>query len=315
MTNSTNGGNYDRDIVDRVVRTFLGNGYSIESFDRPAAATFLVQVSRRDPIGAQARAVIAFATGFPRALQDRLVSDAKRASSLPVVVWLEKALPAPKGIPAYHIGNFLDLLGGEVRTDRIFRPDLPAFMNELGHNRLPTGMTGNPDELLEIYGADAFQYLMECPVRRYGQDRLFEPLPDALALGRSQFNLHVDAKAYATEFHPSADDIRRFTSYVNDFNLRYKQFVGPISLFLVVSGSFSSDQNAIREKARDLLSSCGTPLALMRAEDLGKAVDLLRTAPPMRAAVNWRRVLIPEVFSFDALEEEISRIKRDAIIS
>jgi hypothetical protein len=187
-------------------------------------------------------------------------------------------------------------------------------MFELGHNRLPPSFVGKADDLLEAYCEECLEFLLECPVRRYGQERRFEPLPDGLALGRNRFNLYFDAKAYGQEFHPSADDIRRFASYVRDFNVRYSSYVGPISLFLVISGSFSSDKDAIGEKINEFQAECGTPMAFIRASELANLVSESAKSLLSRAAINWRRVFAAQRFDIKRFRDELQRIKKDAIV-
>jgi hypothetical protein len=212
------------------------------------------------------------------------------------------------------LSEFYNILGGEIRTDRILLPNLRYVMAELGHNRLPTSFSGKPDDLLELYCEECLEFLLECPVRRYGQERRFEPLPDGLALGRNRFNLYFDAKAYGQEFHPTADDIRRFASYVRDFNLRYGSYVGPISLFLVISGSFSSDKNAIVDKISEFQAECATPMALVRASDLADLVADCAKSVQSRGAINWRRVFAAQLFDGKKFREELRRIRKDAIV-
>jgi len=44
------------------------------------------------------------------------------------------------------LSEFYNILGGEVRTDRILVPNLSNIMDELGHNRLPPSFSGKPDD-------------------------------------------------------------------------------------------------------------------------------------------------------------------------
>jgi hypothetical protein len=304
-----------RSSVRNIVRTLLLNGYVIESFARPAAGASLVYVRKHDALGAEARAVLLFTEQLSAGLRSRLLGQAQRENATPLVVHTAAAsVAAGKSVREIKITEFYETLGGEVRTDRIFAKNIRSVMLELGHNRLPPGFAGKPDDLLESYCQECLQFLLECPVRRYGQERLFEPLPDGLALGRNRFNVYFDAKAYGQEFHPSADDIRRFASYVRDFNLRYSSYVGTISLFLIVSGSFSSDRNAILDKVNDFQAECSTPMALIRATDLADLVSECAKDSRRRAAINWRRVFLPQVFDMQRLKDELRRISKDALI-
>lgn len=304
-----------RDPLRNIVRTLLINGYIIDSFERPAVAASMVRLRKRDALGAEARMVILFTQALSRGLQDRLVGDAKRHNSTPIIVSSEALAACGKdGIQQLTLAAFYNILGGEVRTDRVLEPKLRSIMFELGHNRLPPSFSGKPDDLLEAYSEECLEFLLECPVRRYGQERRFEPLPDGLALGRGKYNLYFDAKAYGQEFHPSADDIRRFASYVKDFNIRYSSYVGPLSIFLIIAGSFSTDRNAIAEKINDFYAECGTPMALISSEHLADAVCEVKNALQLRSAINWRRIFVPQLFEMKRLKAELQRIKRDSIV-
>src|SRR5207248_1644653 len=158
------------------------------------------------------------------------------------------------------------------------------------------------------------QFLLECPVRRYGQERRFEKLPDGLSLGRDSFNLFFDAKAYHEVFHPSADDIRRFASYIEQFNQVYRQYVGAISIFIIVSGTFSTDDKAIAQKSNDLFAQCQTQLAFVESAELARMVNLVRPVAQIRGAVNWRNVIQPGRVSIGRLNAELEKIKKDKVV-
>ena len=177
-----------------IVRTILLNGYIIDSFARPATGAFLILVRKRDVLGGEARIVLLFADTVSSGLRSRLVGDAKRHDA--AAVHISERIPngIANGIQQIALADFYNLLGGEIRTDRIFAKNLRRVMDELGHNRVPSSFSGKPDDLLEAYSEECLEFLLECPVRRYGQERRFEPLPDGLALGRNKFNLYFDSK-------------------------------------------------------------------------------------------------------------------------
>jgi hypothetical protein len=302
------------DVLPNIVRTLLINGYVIDAFERIMARVFLIRLRRRDLLGAEARMILLFANQVSKGLLDRLTKEAQQHGSTPIAIAMEDPLELSSSLRQHTLAEFYELLGGEVRSDLIFDPELKSIMDQLGHNSLPNSFGGTPDDLLEIYSKECLQFLLGAPVRRYGQERRFELLPDGLALGRDKFNIYFDAKAYDSNFHPTADDIRRFGSYIKDFNQRYSQYVGAISVFLVVSGSFSTSKNAIKEKANDLLASSTTPLVLVRAADLAEAVGLLRSTAQHRGAIDWRRIFVPEVFELNNLRKELKRLNKDSVI-
>jgi hypothetical protein len=300
--------------LPNIVRTLLINGYVIDSFDNPSSQVWILHVRKIDILGAESQAVLLFADDVSGALAQRIEAEAKRCGAVTISVTIQSTVKNNFASRSYTLPEFFNILGGEVRIDRIFRPDLEAIMNDLGHNRLPHGFVGAADDLLEDYTKDCLQFLLECPVRRYGQERRFEKRPDGLGLGRDGFNLFFDAKAYSDVFHPDADDIRRFASYVEDFNRAYRAYVGSISIFLVVSGSFSSDEKAIIQKSNDLFAMCGTQLAFLEASDLARMVNLVRPVTQVRGAVNWKNVILPGRVVISRLETEIAKIGKDRIV-
>jgi hypothetical protein len=266
-------------------------------------------------LGAEARTALLFSETVSLGLRRRLTGEAQQHGAAALLVFTRGApSTTATSIREMPLSEFYNILGGEVRTDRILVPNLSNIMEELGHNRLPPSFSGKPDDLLEIYCEECLEFLLECPVRRYGQERRFEPLPDGLALGRNRFNLYFDAKAYGSEFHPTADDIRRFASYVKDFNLRYSSYVGPISLFLVISGSFSTDKNAITDKVSEFQAECATPMSFISASELAHLVSECAASTQSRGAINWRRVFASQMFDPKRFRHELSRIRKDSIV-
>ena len=302
------------EVLSNVVRTLLINGYSIDSFDQPCAGVWIINVRKLDVLGAQSRAVLLFSPDVSEALRQRVSAEAQRYGGLAISVNTGTEVLSA-GERLYMLSEFFALLGGEAKVDRILRADLKSTMIELGHNRLPAGFIGTADDLLEDYSKECFQFLLECPVRRYGQERKFEKRPDGLALGRRGMNFFYDSKAYGDRFHPTADDIRRFASYVDDFNNAYAAYVGRISTFIVISGSFSTDRNAILEKSNDLFAMCHTPLSFIAADDLAEMVQLSCSAGRARGAIDWKRVLVPGLVEISRLRSELSKVDKDRIVT
>lgn len=298
-----------------VIRTLVINGYVLEQFETPTSGASLIRVWRTDALGAKARSILLFANSVSNGLHNRLTGDAQRHNATPMVIATGRQIKLRAPTRVIHLREFYQLLGGEVQTDRIFDPKLKSILRQLGHNRVPEGFSGTADDLLEAYCKEALQFLLECPVRRYGQERRFEKLPDGLALAKNKFNLCFDAKAYKGRFHPSANDIRQFVSYVRDLNDRYSDYIGPLALILVITGSLSVDERAIKNKVDDFFAECSIPMVFMKAEDLAVAVQLTRSAGRLRRAINWRRMLVPYVFDIRALRAELTRIRKDAVVN
>ena len=296
--------------LPRALRTLLVNGYAVTEVKRVSKTASILCVEKRDRIGGLARSAILLADNPPANVVEMLSAIANETHSQPLVV-------TPAMIPFSQVvtpQKFFDLLGGEIRSDRLMRDDLPNLLDALGHNRSVEGCVGKPDDLLEEYVKEGLQFLLEAPAYRYGQDRLFESLPDGLVLARSQLNLYFDAKAYEKGFHASADDIKRFAAYVNDFNARYSRHVGRLFCFLVVSGSFSGSQNALEEKANEFYSICGTKMCHITGKDFGAVIMIVRKTANFRSALNWTKIFSRLLIAPGALEEEIERIRKDNVI-
>lgn len=296
-----------------IIRTMLLNGYTLHGFERPAPGARVIVCRKFDKLGAEARIQFLVSDAFPEGLLRRFLSAAQRGMATPIAITTSKEKPT-SDIVTYTLEEFYKCLGGAVRADCIFRPDLEYVLDELGHNRLPDEFIGRPDELLESYSEECLEYLIGIPVSRFGQERRFERLPDAVALGRDGLNLLLDTKAYAAGFKAEADDIRRFSDYVRDFDNRYSSHVGRASVFVVISGSFTSDEYGLRERSRDMMISSGVPLLHLKARDLAKAVALVKVVTSRRNAINWRSLLLADTFALERLEAELRRIARDNIL-
>ncbi len=298
-----------------LIRALLTSGYLIDLMEHPTSDCYVMLLRKRDLLGAEARLLLVVTKTLPTGLWKRLTKVSEHTQSTPIIVSDGDGASIPEGICHLSLNEFFDLLGGAMLTDRIFDASLPSIMDQLAHNALPPGFHGKPEDLLEMYSKDCLQFLFECPVSQYGQERRFERLPDGFALGRHQFNVYFDAKAYSSEFLPSGDDLRRFSDYVGDFNQRYEKYVGPVSVLLLISGSFSSDLAAIQNKTNGFLAETSTPMCLMRATDLARSIARVRSISQHRGAINWKRILAAGIYDTKSLEAELDRIAKDKVIN
>jgi hypothetical protein len=145
------------------------------------------------------------------------------------------AAAAPQGTHSITSEHFLSVLGGAVDDTLVRQSDLSTTLDGLGHKRLPDGLAGNPEDLLERGVTICLQFLTGHRARHWGSDRLFERLPDGALIGAKDLVLLFDAKAYTDGFGVTADDTRRFCSYIADFSNRYSSYIGDVYSFLVVS--------------------------------------------------------------------------------
>jgi hypothetical protein len=290
------------------IRTLLVSGYIVTNVNRISQSAAILSVHRRDKLGGLAASTILMAEAPSANVLEMLRRTAEQNQSQPLAITNRKL----SGVPTLKPEKFFELLGGEIRSDRIIRDDLPTILNELGHNRLPNNFTGTPENLLEAYVKEGLEFLLESRGWHYGQDRLFESVPDGIVLGK--LNLYFDGKAYKKGYHPSADDIKRFAGYVNEFNERYATSVGRIHSFVVVSGSFTAKKNALEKKAADFYARCSTQLCYVTAAEFGQIVTQVRLASVNRSALKWANVFSQLRIEPTSIASELRRITKDRII-
>jgi hypothetical protein len=291
--------------IKTAIRTLLLNGYAIQGVRRTEPAT-TVDVQRTDEFGA----IVEYSLLFATAPEDGVLAPFRRQAT-------EKHA-TPIGIGTFSApfkviseSEFFRLLGGSIDEDIVHDDDLPDKLNALGHNDVPAGLQGDADDLLEEFTKQCLQFATARRSRRYGRDRLFQPVPDAIVLG--DLFMLIDTKAYRNGFSIQADDIRRFASYVNDFNDRYKQVQQAVYSFIVVSGSFPQSRDTLDARRGEFYAACSTQLTCLTARDLGRIVGLLRKAPATRRLINWKRAFACLQLTPEFVEQEISRITADGV--
>jgi hypothetical protein len=137
-----------------------------------------------DKLGAQVRYSILFTSHESYTpVVESLVTISKELLSEPIVV-CDSQITNKCRVLTYE--KFFDSFGGLVNTGLVLIPNLPIILKELGHNKLPNGLEGEPEDLLEIYIKECLQFIFESPTRRYGKDRLFESLPDGVVIGKNR---------------------------------------------------------------------------------------------------------------------------------
>ena len=300
------------EILEQIITTLLINGFHLKSVNRLREGNSIINVFKYDKIGAEIKYSFLLSTNNPSEHDiESLDITSKELTSTPVIISNDLRSNSCK---CYTVKSFEKLIGGIVNTGLILIPDICSIMDTLGHNNLPKGLEGEPDELLEIYVKECFQYMFYSPGRRFGSDRLFESLPDGVIIGKSQLIIQFDTKAYKDGFSFSADDIERFSKYIQEFNDKYSAFLGRIYKFIVVSGHFNDSEESIENRSLKLYEKCNTNLSVITADNLGKIIKFIHNNFEYRASINWKNILnstfiIPKLFS-----SEIKKIKKDNII-
>ncbi len=291
-----------------LIATLVTNGFHIHKIDRLSPENVIINARKYDRLGAEVRYSIMFSEDYREtALVESLKKISTAYGSHSLYVNDNYIL---EHISSYSQKNFFDFFGGIVNTGLTLIPDLPTILNELGHNRLPGTLKGDPEDLHELYIAECLQLILESPTRRYGQERAFESLPDGVVIGKN-FMVLIDSKAYAKGFPFQADDMKRFASYVEDFNNRYSQYLGRVFTFLVVSGSFPDSEKSINGRSDELYKMCGCKLSYLTSLELGNIVQLLQKLPQERSSLNWQNILINQQIEMKHIKQEIKKIQKD----
>lgn len=295
-----------------IISTLVTNSFHISKVERVPGNNTIINVYKFDHLGAEIRYSILF-TNLSEAttIIKYLSKFAKQYDSSPIIVGDNIKTDECK---CYTNAEFYKTLGGYVSLGLILIPNLKDILNDLGYNKLPTGLSGEPDDLHEIYISECMQFIMSSPTRRYGKDRLFESLPDGIILSKDRYMVLLDSKAYSKGFEFSADDIKRFSSYISDFNERYSQFFGSIFTFIVVSGKFNDSSDSIQKRSDELYKLSNCKLTCIESKELGEIVELLKIKPKIRNSINWKNIFTEVIVKVENVENEIKRIEKDKIL-
>lgn len=218
------------------------------------------------------------------------------------------------GVACFTWDEFTAKLGGPVLTWDVFDEKYAENLVTLGYNRLPDGLTGKPDNLFENMVKAGLRFVLANRTVQFGQERLFEKLPDGVAFLDARTPLLYDCKAYTKGFEISADDIRRFADYVAGFNRKYTGYFDSIHSFLVVTGEMADSIRSVRLRAAELRAACNTQLVLLEAAELGGIVRLLSEHPIARRSLNWRLLMSDTVLTERAVREDLQRVLKDGLL-
>jgi hypothetical protein len=213
-----------------------------------------------------------------------------------------------------HLDIFLNKLGGIVNTGILLQDNLPKILDKLGKNQLPSGLKGEPDDLLEEYTKEALQFILNSPARRFGQDRRFESLPDGIVMDQNKLILQYDSKAYAKGYAVSSDDINRYAAYVDNFNNKYGSFFGRIHAFLVVTGKFKQSKKSLQNKSNALYAKCHTKIVFWEAKEMGEIVELFRNNAKLRSLITWNNIFSQLIINKSLIESELKKNSKDNLL-
>ena len=221
--------------------------------------------------------------------------------------------PTPGDVAVLSDKELFGRLGGPVLALLPLEAEFPERLRILGHNELPSGMAGKPDTLFEEYVHAGLQFVLQDRVVRYGQERLFEALPDGLVAGHRSPLMLYDAKAAKDGYEINSTTIRQFADYVRTFHSRYEGFTGRLFAFLLISGHFQVEGN-LEERSSQLYAECTVPLRTCTADEMAKIIALVAERPSYRQAIDWKTIFSKTVITAQAVEENLTARLRDGAI-
>ncbi len=294
-----------------VIATLLTNGFHISKVERISIGNYLLDIYKFDRLGAKVNYCILFSEDSQESpVIETLISKSKRENSSPILI--SDYIESTKCL-SYTNKKFYDFFGGVINTGLILIPSLPEILEDLGHNKLPENLEGNPDDLLEMYSKECLQFALSSPTRRYGKDRLFESLPDIVVLSKDKFMIVIDTKAYEKGYSIQSDDIKRFASYVEDFEDRYASYCGHVFTFLIVSGHFEDSGSSLKYRSDELYKLCHCKLSCIESKELAKIVQLVQLHQNIKGSINWKNILCDLIIDNKSVNSEIKRILKDKI--
>ena len=299
--------------ISTLVRTLLSVGFRIKDTHHKPSYIAL-SAGRRDEFGVENRYLFA-CVADDRELSDDDVHSLKKVAQHEgsALVIVGRVSPTPTHVAIMSDKELLGRLGGPILALLPLEAEFPEKLRILGHNELPAGMSGKPDTLFEEYVHAGLQFILQDRVVRYGQERLFEAVPDGLVAGHRSPLMLYDAKAAKDGYEINATAIRQFADYVRTFHSRYEGYTGRLFAFLLVSGHFQVEGN-LEERSAQLYAECTVPLRTCTADEMAKMVAVFAERPAFRQAIDWKTIFSRTVITAEAVEENLAARLRDGAI-
>ena len=296
--------------IQIAIRTLLTGGFTLENARREPGY-MIFNAYRYDEFGTRQRYCFALADGYMGEAQVEGAQISAHEANAQLII-IGSAISDTSQIEWLR---FINLFGGPVFSSLPIEASFADHLVSLGHNHLPDGLEGAPDDLFEIYVQLALEFIFAGRVIRYGQERRFETRPDGLAIPNPEFTALYDAKAYANGYEVTIDTIRQFSSYVLDFQRRYLTHRQRLNTFIVVSGNFPHRPKILDRRSRDLIAQCGVPISFLTAENLASIIAIVSKHPSLRRSINWGRIFSEPIIDPDEIQSEIVALLRDRVIT
>jgi len=295
-----------------IVRTLLGAGFRItRSLTGPNYLGLLT--NRDDEFGALSQRLFAFAEEPLSGTDLRALQQVSQRERVPLIVVGECGDTPGVDVIAVTAEEFMGRLGGSISSFLPLEGEFSAHLSELGLNKLPTGLSGKPDELFELYAKQGLEFILQDRVIRYGQERLFEALPDGIVIGRRSPVLLYDCKAAGDGYDITSNTIRQFASYVDDFHRRYETYLGRAYAFVAISGFFQSP-DTLDGRSAELYAKCGVKLCFLDTKNFGEIVSMFADRPAFRQSVDWNQIFAKTLIEANTVKSNLDARVKDSVI-
>jgi hypothetical protein len=244
---------------------------------------------------------------------DWLIKEVERDGAVLILVGEVETPTQQASVLTYS--QFFERLGGPIFSLLPFDPEYKQRLLLLGDNKMPSGLLGIANELFEQYVHAGLQFLLRSRIIHHGQARRGEAVPDGIAIGRSIPLMLYDAKAAGGGFDTSMEAVRQFADYVDEFHKAYESLLGRLSYFLVISGSFRGDEDALEDRSRAVQARCGVPLSFLTGETLGSIVESLIEEPLYRPALDWHLIFARPVVRLRDVQKQLRARTKDGLLT
>lgn len=192
--------------------------------------------------------------------------------------------------------------------------DCISYIQELVKKKVPRGLRGKPEDLLEDYIFMLFEGVFGLEGTQWGHMKRGKSLPDGYFLIPQTMHMFLyDAKSSSGPYKMNIAEQRKFTDYTQKGKQQAAALGRDLKYFLAIAGSFKGD---LKKRASKFEGETGIKLVCMRAEDLCAFAELVKqqtktwpTGTEPRRIIKWG-----ELFSLGKpviKAEDIEKIKKD----
>lgn len=294
--------------VSVAVRTLLAAGHTITGTHRQPRHVE-IQSQRKDVLGATIPYLIALT-------DEDVFSAAEIADILRSAQNQSRSLVAIARLPGndwISWEDFTEALGGAVPSWQALSPDYFAALMTASQNQLPKGMTGDAWLIFEDLVGYGLEFVFGRRVRRLGGRTRGRRVSDIQAQTPQERIIVVDAKAAGGDgFDVQWPELRPLIEYVARQKNRQRGQLA-ITGALMVSSQFRQSRERLQELSNQFLAETGVPVSFLRAEDLGRIVEVLTANIHARNAIRWNQILKGGLVNIQDFDNELSAVDSERI--